>query len=81
MFPVKFVKFIRTPVLRNICERLLLNLGQNISRLFHVLVQFQIVISEREHEYYHQKDRKGMYELPHDLTNDFRKFGNFKHSA
>ena len=26
-FPVKFAKFLKTPILRNICERLLLNLS------------------------------------------------------
>ena len=27
-FPVKFAKFLRTPILKNICERLLLNLSR-----------------------------------------------------
>ena len=31
-FPVKFVKFLRAPVLKNICEGLLLNINQNLPK-------------------------------------------------
>ena len=54
------------------CFTLTYKLGQNICRLFHVLVQFPFNISEMELVYYSQKV---IVRVPHELRNDLRNKG------
>ena len=50
--PVKFVKFLRTPILKNICERLLLNVYAHIICLPHSITEAVQPVYYRSHRVY-----------------------------
>ena len=67
-------------VLLHLVAGLAWNLGQNILRLFHFLVQFFFTTSETEIDYYYQKVhvQVALRVVKRLKTYDFRKLGNFK---